>query len=204
MEMNRIAIPDIPHPTNPERNSRDDLQKAIAQYVGTMFNDSTKIAMFTAEQGHGVPNTAFKKDQADLVADIHAIFAEYGLSEKFRVDATRIATDIESKLLGKDLGMRRILAYAQEELKIKPGHIDTFGDSKSDIEMAKEAIKQGFDTSFICVGGKELADTLSDDDTPGECVSLLLRDLIKEPSLIFNQDNPPTFFLMRSLTSLCS
>lgn len=162
-----IAIPDIPHPTNPERNSRDDLQNAIAQYIGTMFNDSTKIAMFTAEQGHGVPNTAFKKDQADLVTDIHAIFAEYGLSEKFRVDATRIATDIESKLLGKDLGMRRILTYAQEELKIKPGHIDTFGDSKSDIEMAKEAVKQGFDTSFICVGGKELANTLSDDDTRG-------------------------------------
>src|SRR5205085_8987717 len=117
---------------------RADVIELIAtKYTKTMFPGEEKEAVLSPQFLPGADFARYKADQERLVADLQGILRRYGLDTVFRVDATRIATDVEDIRLGKALGAQRVLEWLRAE-GLQPEYFITFGDSKSDVGMAEE------------------------------------------------------------------
>lgn len=124
-------------------------------FADTMFVDKDKTTMLTIEIANGLNNhEAFKAAQARLVARLMDILKETDLHDIYRVDPTTIATDIESPLVGKDLGAERFTQWLQDKGVVAERFI-TFGDSISDADMALELQRSGRDATFVYVGPTE-------------------------------------------------
>lgn len=146
-----VAAPDItliPHFLRSEV-----LQLIATKYSETMFPGEEKEAVLSPQFIPGADFAQYKADQKNLVEDLQAMLQHYGLEERFRVDPTRIATDIEDKRLGKALGSQQILAWLKDR-GMQPRYYITLGDSKSDIGMADEIYRQGLPVEFVFVGEK--------------------------------------------------
>lgn len=131
----------------------EKIRNLIARrYPEALKEYETKPTMISFEMTTGSDPSEFKKIQAQLAEKISDLIAESNLQDKLRVDPTRIAIDVEYKRVGKGFAMERILNWLKEK-RINPQKIITFGDSKSDFEMAEKAHEQGFQTEFIYVGG---------------------------------------------------
>lgn len=134
---------------------REDVIQLIAtKYSETMFPGEEKEAMLSPQFKPGADFAQYKVDQERLVHDLQTMLQCYGLNDQFRVDPTRIATDVEDKHLGKALGSRQVLAWLKER-GLQPEYFITFGDSKSDVGMAEEIYLNGFPVELVFVGGKE-------------------------------------------------
>lgn len=131
----------------------EGLELITTKYSETMFPGEEKEAVFSPQMKLGVDFGAYKADQAKLVQDLQALLLKHGLERYFRVDPTRIATDIEDKRLGKAMGSQQVLAWLKER-SLYPNYFITFGDSKSDIDMAEEIHRQGLPVEFVFVGEK--------------------------------------------------
>jgi hydroxymethylpyrimidine pyrophosphatase-like HAD family hydrolase len=130
------------------------IQLIAAKYSETMFPGEEKEAMLSPQFKPGADFAQYKVDQERLVHDLQTMIQRYGLNDQFRVDPTRIATDVEDKHLGKALGSRQVLAWLKE-LGLQPEYFITFGDSKSDVGMAEEIYRNGIHVELVFVGGKE-------------------------------------------------
>lgn len=127
-------------------------------YAETMFLDMTKKTMMSIElesQDHlAVTKKSFadfQKAQQQLTNELRQLLVENGLENTLKVDPTRIATDVESVLVGKALGARRIFTLLQER-NIVPSHYFSFGDSPSDLHMHREFQRLGCRSTFVYVG----------------------------------------------------
>jgi len=129
------------------------LQLITTKYSETMFPGEEKEALLSPQFKPGADFAQYKADQAKLVDELQAMLQRYGLDDQFRVDATRIATDIEDRHLGKALGAQRVLEWLKEQ-GFQPKYFITFGDSKSDVDMAEEIFRQGFPVELVFVGEK--------------------------------------------------
>jgi len=128
------------------------------QFADSMFVGEIKPTMLSPqrrgiEQGREVPHEEFHKDQERLVPILRELLESYHLEDTFKIDATNIATDIESKQAGKDLGARKTMDWMREK-KLFPQRFHAFGDSTSDRRMADEIHKQGYSVEFVWVGKK--------------------------------------------------
>lgn len=130
------------------------LELITTKYSATMFPGEEKEAILSPQFQPGSDFTKYKEDQERLVADLHGILQRSELDTQFRIDPTRIATDIEDIRLGKALGTRRILEWLTDR-GIQSEYFIAFGDSKSDIGMAEEIHSHGFPVEMVFVGGKE-------------------------------------------------
>ncbi len=74
--------------------------------------------------------------------------------KKYKVDATSIATDVESGYIGKALVADRFLQFLRDK-GIKPEKFVAFGDSISDLEMADELLRRNQQAEFVYVGPEE-------------------------------------------------
>jgi hypothetical protein len=142
-----------------------------------MFFDDTKLTMVTSEM-NPLPDGLSKEQQDEehakfheaqdaLVARLTPLLKERGLTEHFKIDPTAIATDIEAKVItgkpnwtkgvGKDYGALLIMDWMTKELGLDPMqlHVDTVGDSSSDIPMATELNGKVKSVRFIFVGDPE-------------------------------------------------
>ncbi len=129
------------------------LQLIATKYSETMFPGEEKEALLSPQFKPGADFVQYKADQARLVDELQAMLQQYGLNDQFRVDPTRIATDVEDRHLGKALGAQRVLEWLKEQ-GLRPGYFITFGDSKSDVGMAEEIFQQGYSVELVFVGEK--------------------------------------------------
>lgn len=124
-------------------------------FSDSMFFDETKQTMISVEMNDGKTVAEFQLRRAELAPLLQALLVQHNLGNAFRVDATRIATDVESSELGKALGARQFVEIIRER-GIEPEQFRAFGDSASDYEMAQELHRLGLSVEFVFVGGREL------------------------------------------------
>lgn len=131
------------------------------KYSDIMYQSEQKDTMISIEMIDGGDIDTFRARQAELVADIQAILEAAGESEKYRIDPTTIATDIESPYVGKDLGARRLVQFLRSnDINADAATFTAFGDSPSDLAMADELVRNGLHAEMVYVG-KE-SDTVPD------------------------------------------
>ena len=124
--------------------------------------EKTKKTMFAFEMKTGLNPKEFKKLQAIVVPEIEKIIKKNQLSDKLIVDPTRIGTDIQYRQVGKGFATKRILNWLRDK-GITAEKVITFGDSKSDFEMAEETQSEGVPTIFVYVGGDGAFDNIQTD-----------------------------------------
>lgn len=122
--------------------------------------------MLSPEKRGDVPLEDFKPEQQRLIAILHNVLIQYDLQDKFRIDKTKIATDIQSVRVGKHFGAAKILDRWREQ-GLLPKAARTFGDSDSDVQMAEELQTQGIPVEHIHVGDE---DPFEDKKNPGRKV----------------------------------
>ncbi|MFA6486292.1 MAG: HAD hydrolase family protein [Candidatus Magasanikbacteria bacterium] len=131
-----------------------------SKFFDSMFFDETKLTMVSVEMNDGHSLEDFWREQKDLDKALEMMLADNDLSEKFKVDSSRIATDLESKAVGKDLGTENFIEWCDKNKK-PVDKIIFFGDSKSDLDMVRSAVRHGKQFEFVFVGEqKYLKDTL--------------------------------------------
>jgi HAD superfamily hydrolase (TIGR01484 family) len=141
-------------------------------YCDVMFFDETKKTMVSLEvhtQQKLVENEKtfeeFKRIQKKLSEELDILLNEHQLQNEFKIDVTRIATDVENVHVGKALGARRFVELLAGK-NIDPQEFLSFGDSPSDYEMFTELQQLGKKAQFIYVGeskdleGKKLEDVI--------------------------------------------
>lgn len=124
------------------------------RYSDVMFYDETKKTMISVELKHGRKIAEFQEPQNRLVDELKTILMDLGLDNKFKVDPTRIATDVENIYVGKGLGARKFIDLLQEK-NIHPQEYLGFGDSTSDYDMFEELQRLGKRAKFVFVGDKK-------------------------------------------------
>lgn len=135
-----------------------------SEYYHSTFFDGTKKAMVSTEMQDGFDHKQYSAEQREFTMQLHKIIDDLGLTGKFKVDPTTIATDIQVPEAGKHLGAKRIIDWLT--LKgIKPKHYIAVGDSSSDLEMADELKTQGKSYEFVYVQpDKPLPDNVLKDE----------------------------------------
>lgn len=140
------------------KKMQTEVRKLIQEkFSDIMFFDETKETMITAEMNDGKTIVEFGPRQAELVPELRRLLEQHHLESIFRVDATRIATDIENPELGKAMGARQFVELLLHN-GVAPQKFIAFGDSASDYEMAEELHRLKQPVEFVFVGGKQRFD----------------------------------------------
>ncbi len=135
---------------------RADILALLAdEFLQTMFPGDTKVAIISPEMRSGVDYAAFQRDQQRLVQRLASLLIQHGCAADFRIDPTRIATDVEDRHVGKGLGIQRILEWLEHQ-RLFPSSFTAFGDSVSDIAMAEELHRRALSANMVFVGEPEL------------------------------------------------
>ena len=135
---------------------KDEVRELMGQtpYSDTMFYDKTKQTMVSTELRPGKTVAEFQEIQKQVAVALQEILVRHGLQDKFRVDSTGIAIDIENVRAGKALGARRFVELLQKR-GIDPKKYFGFGDSTSDYDMHEELQRLGINAQFVFVGEPE-------------------------------------------------
>lgn len=136
------------------------IQQAVKKVVESTFSDiaffdETKRTMVSVEMHDGFDVEKFWQRQKELDRALKQILVDCKQDDRYIVDPSRIATDIQAKGTGKDLGAKRILQWLGET-NIISKKVVCFGDGISDLAMAEEFMKHGIETEFVFVGEKNL------------------------------------------------
>lgn len=135
--------------------------------LSTMFWDAGKRTMATVEKRPTAALDTFHEQQHLLVDKLKMALAGYDI----RIDVTTIATDVESSAAGKHAGAELILRWIQQSRPVEALQFISFGDSKSDYEMARYFAEQQYASTFVYVG------------RPTESIS-------QHPAVVFTQPGP--------------
>lgn len=127
-------------------------------YSDVLFFDETKktmvsLELHTQEKLLEKDKTfaEFKEIQKKLSQELDVLLNKHKIQDKFKIDNTRIATDVENINVGKALGARRFIDLLASK-NIDPQQFLSFGDSPSDYEMFEELQRLGKKSQFIYVG----------------------------------------------------
>ncbi len=123
-----------------------------------MFWDDTKRTMATIEKEPAASLNEFKEQQTHLSELLHENLKDHDV----RIDATTIATDVESSKAGKHAGAELIYDWVAQHTSVTSDIFTCFGDSPSDYEMARYFAQQNATTTFVFVG--EASDTFQEDE----------------------------------------
>lgn len=124
------------------------------QFSKNVFYDETKQTMISTEMKDNISVSEYRVHQEKLNRLLEALLVKHGLTRQFKVDPTRIATDVENTHVGKALGARKVLDWLKEK-RIKPEIFLAFGDSKSDVGMVQELYQRNLPVEFVFVGERE-------------------------------------------------
>lgn len=125
------------------------------KYADSMFVGDLKSTMVSIEMRDGYDLSEFRKRQAAFANEAQFLLQDL---PEWKIDETTIATDFENIHVGKDLGADRFLEFLKAR-GITAGHVETFGDSASDIAMADELARRNVNTTFNYVGQRPLGVT---------------------------------------------
>lgn len=138
-----------------------EIQNKVRELIGKskfsekIFFDETKETMVTVEIRPGVTVKQFETIRREIDTELKRILDDYHLGDEYRVDATRIAIDIESKKIGKAYGARKF-AELLKERGIDPQKYICFGDSESDFDMYEELKRMGKLAELVFVGERDV------------------------------------------------
>lgn len=124
------------------------------EFADSMFYDTRKKTMISVEMLDEYDVLQFQIQQKILVEKIQALLAGLG-DGQFEIDPTRIATDIQDVRTSKALGARRVVEWIQSK-GADVGVYYAFGDSPSDLAMAKELVAENLSVQMVFVGEPEL------------------------------------------------
>lgn len=143
-----ISIPD---------NVKDLIRNLIKdKYADSMFYDESKLTMISTEMNYGHNLENYKRRQEEISDEFKKLLIDQKLNEKFKIDPTTIATDIENKFVGKHFAVKRIIDWIKNKGFEVQKYV-AFGDSfRSDIPMAEEINSQGLPVEFIYVGNENV------------------------------------------------
>src|SRR3989344_1423407 len=140
---------------------KDEIRALAAKppFSETMFYDETKQTMVSVEllpkdQMHGRSFEEFQEAQRALVVELQRLLSHHHLESSFRIDPSRIATDVQNKNVGKALGVRQFVE-ALRTRGVRPTQYLAFGDSESDYEMYEELKRLGLPGQLVYVGEQE-------------------------------------------------
>lgn len=122
---------------------------ALMPKLTTMFWDDTKRTMATIEKLPKADLATFHLEQKILTSALTSKLH----NDSIRIDATTIATDVESIEAGKYAGAELIFEWAKQNFP----EIDSFvcyGDSISDYDMARCFASYSANVTFVYVGKK--------------------------------------------------
>lgn len=140
----------------PPKELEERIKSLIEEkFSDTIFFDSTKKTMISAEIIKDTELSKFHEDQKRFDEEVEQILKEMKLTN-LKIDSSIIATDIQNPKVGKDLGVQRFLNMIKG--LHEPSEFETFGDSPGDLEMYKYLVKNGHKAKFIYVGKKEIED----------------------------------------------
>lgn len=125
----------------------EEVFKRLADQLPTMFWDATKRTMATVEKRPESDLAAFHTERRLLVDELHGALGD----KEVRIDATTIATDIESPSAGKHAGAELIYEWVKGISTITHRFF-CIGDSTSDYEMARFFADKGLEATFVYVG----------------------------------------------------
>ena len=139
----------------------DDLKDTIRhlinrEYSDSMFFDESKLTMISTEMRDGHSLDDYREKQKILTSKLKTLLINKGFDEKFKVDPTTIAVDVENKFVGKHFAVKRIIEWVKSR-GISPQMFIAFGDSfRSDVSMAQEIHSQGLPVEFVYVGKEDV------------------------------------------------
>lgn len=126
------------------------------KYSESMFYDESKLTMISTEMKDGYSLENYKKEQKEIYAEFKSLLEDEKLINKFKIDPTTIATDIENVFVGKHFAIKRILKWIKEK-GFEPQKYIAFGDSfNSDLPMAQEIYAQKLPVEFVYVGEENI------------------------------------------------
>lgn len=157
-KFNKVIDPTISVPKTIQTASR----KLSEKFSDNMFFDETKETMISIEMADGGDIDEFGKNQKELIKELKHLLKELSYTQNYRIDPSKISTDIQHKGAGKALGARRIASFIKQK-SLSPKKYICFGDSKSDVEMAFEFDNLKLKTQMIYVGNpSDMADIEAD------------------------------------------
>lgn len=127
------------------------------EYSEIAFVDEEKEAQFTAEMNKGISVDDFRQKQKEFSEKFKKIVEELGDETELEVHVDRIATNIKNKKLNKYFAAKGVLEWMKSN-RINPKKFIVFGDSLTDIEMAREISSTGANVSFVFVGDDKIPD----------------------------------------------
>jgi len=139
----------------------DDLRNKVrdlinSNYSDSMFFDESKLTMISTEMKDGYSLEEYKNKQQYLIPQLKTLLQRRNISEKFKVDPTTIAVDVENKFVGKHFAVKRIIEWVKSR-GISPQRYIAFGDSfVSDVPMAEEINLQNLPVEFVYVGKEKI------------------------------------------------
>lgn len=123
----------------------------ISTYFKSMFLDEGKKTAITVEMNDGYDIEKYINDQKSLIPEINLLIQKYRLSDKLILTPNPIAIDIDTRGVGKHLGIKRIINILKER-KIAVQKFIAIGDQEADFKMAEELSNQGFSVTYVNVG----------------------------------------------------
>ncbi len=93
----------------------------------------------------------YTQAQENLVAYLQLLLQHHELDHLWKIDATRLGTDIKPRDIGKDLGTRRFFAWLQTR-NLYPLEYIVIGDSITDLPIGNELYRSGMHVTFVFVG----------------------------------------------------
>jgi len=137
-------------------NLKEEIRKIVkSNYSKSMFVDDGKQTAITTEMKDGYNIKEYLKDQKELIVKSNFLIKKHNLTDKLILSSNPIAVDIDSKGVGKDFGVKKILDILKKrEIEIRK--FITIGDMESDFKMAEELDNQGFTVTHIHVGDTDV------------------------------------------------
>lgn len=127
-----------------------------SEYSDSMFFDESKLTMVSTEMKDGYSLDDYKSKQKNLFEQFQELLIRKNVTDKFKVDPTTIAVDIENKFVGKNFAVKKIIEWVKRK-GIETQRYISFGDSfSSDIPMAEEINSQNLPVEFIYVGKENI------------------------------------------------
>lgn len=128
-----------------------------SSYLDSMFVDETKKSILTIEMKDGFAQDHYEELQSKLSGEIRIILKNYHPGIHVRPSSSSIAIDIKPITSNKELGAKQILTWLKiKKLNLGQFQFITFGDSVSDLQMAKLFVSQKLSTTFVYVGEDQI------------------------------------------------
>lgn len=138
-----------------------ELQGQVARLAENSFSDIMAVdvgkeTMMSIEMRDGVTVADYTPRQQEFVEAVTALRDSLGLdANTVRIDATRIAVDLQDPRAGKGLGADRILTWLAHR-GVVAGEFTCVGDSASDAEMADRFHAAGYRVRYVDVGATDV------------------------------------------------